>query len=198
LLSVALALTAGTVLGGAAGYLGGWVDATITVIVESLMAFPGILLALALAAVLQGSVFGLVVALGVAQTPAAVRQLRAAILSVKEREFVEAARALGHSRLRIFIEQILPNSITPLIVLASTLVSGTLLAESALSFLGVGVAPPSPTWGNMLAEGRRQMQSAPLLVVFPGLAITLAVYGANLAGDILRDRLDPRMRRTAA
>lgn len=193
LASVAFAMTLGGLLGALAGYLGGWADRLIGMLIDSLMAFPGILLALALAAVLGGGPFGLVVALGLSFAPAVARQFRASILTVKEREYVEAARVLGHGRLTIFIEQVLPNSLTPLIVLSASLVSAALLTESALSFLGIGVAPPKPTWGNMLAEARRFIALAPWLSIFPGIAITMAVFGANLAGDALRDRLDPRM-----
>lgn len=191
--SVALALGLGSVLGATAGLFGGWTDRVIALVIDSLMAFPGILLALALSAVFGGGPAGVILALGLALAPAAARQLRASILSVKERDFVEAARVLGHSRRRVFVEQVLPNSLTPVIVLAASLMSVALLTESALSFLGLGVSPPAPTWGNMLAEGRRFLDVAPWLSIFPGLAITLSVFGVNLAGDALRDHLDPRM-----
>lgn len=154
--SVALALLLGGLMGAIAGYIGGWTDRLIGMVIDALMAFPGILLALALAAVLGGGPTGVIVALGLAFAPAAARQLRASILTVKEREFVEAARVLGHSRTKIFFEQVLPNSLTPLIVLSASLVSAALLTESALSFLGIGVEPPSPSWGNMLAESSTQ------------------------------------------
>ncbi|MBL9068845.1 MAG: ABC transporter permease [Sphingopyxis sp.] len=191
--SVLLSLGAGMLLGGIAGFFGGWIDRLAGLLIDALLAFPGLLLALAMSAALGGGAASVILALGIAQTPVVARQFRASVQAVREREFVEVGRLFGHSRWRIFREQILPNSIGPVIILSASLLSGALLAESALSFLGVGVSPPQPTWGNMLAEGRRFLSSAPWLCIWPGLAITLTVLAVNLAGDLLRDRLDPHM-----
>ena len=189
-----MALLLGCIVGGIAGFFGGWTDRVLAMFIDSVLAFPGILLAMALAAVLGSGALGLILALALALSPAVARQLRATVMSVRERDFVEASRVLGHSPVRIFFVDVLPNSIAPVIVLAASLLSVAILTESALSFLGIGIAPPQPTWGNMLAEGRRHITSAPWLVVFPGLAITMVAFAINLAGDVLRDRLDPRMR----
>jgi peptide/nickel transport system permease protein len=192
--SLAIALLLGCAIGGLAGYLGGWTDRILSTLIDSILAFPGILLALALAAVIGSGATGLILALGIALTPAVARQLRGTILSVRQADYVEASKVLGHGHIRILLRDVLPNSIAPVLVLSASLLSAAILTESALSFLGIGVPPPEPTWGNMLAEGRRFITTAPWLVIFPGLAITVLAFAINLGGDALRDRLDPRMR----
>lgn len=192
--SVSFAVLVGMVIGAMAGYFGGNLDRGIGFLTDALMAFPGILLALGLTAVFGPSRMGLILALGVAFTPTVVRSVRAAALSVSRNQFVEAAAAMGHSHAWIIARHILPNCMSPLIVLATTLVGVALLAESALSFLGLGVPPPSATWGGMLAESRSHLDKAVWLAVCPGAAISLALLGINLAGDALRDHLDPRMK----
>lgn len=194
--ALAIALTGGYVLGGLAGYLGGWTDRIISTVIDSILAFPGLLLALALAAVFGSGATGLILALGIALMPAVARQLRGTVLSIRQLDYVEASKILGHSHLRILLRDVLPNSTTPVLVLSASLLSAAILTESALSFLGVGVAAPEPTWGNMLAEGRRFVVTAPWLVIFPGVAITLLAFAINLGGDVLRDWLDPRMQGT--
>lgn len=192
--SLIIAIALGCLIGGLAGYFGGWTDRVLSTIIDSILAFPGILLALALAAVFGNGVASLIFALGIAFTPAVARQLRATILSVRQLDYVEASNVLGHGRLRTLVHDVLPNSMTPVLVLSASLLSAAILTESALSFLGIGVAPPQATWGNMLAEGRRFIVTAPWLVIFPGVAITLLAFAINLGGDVLRDILDPRMR----
>jgi peptide/nickel transport system permease protein len=192
--SVGFAVLLGMAIGAAAGYFGGNLDRGIGFLTDALMAFPGILLALGLTAVFGPSRMGVILALGVAFTPSVVRSVRAAALSVSRNQFVEAASAMGHSHAWIIARHILPNCMSPLIVLATTLVGVALLAESALSFLGLGVPPPSATWGGMLAESRSYLDKAMWLALCPGAAISLALLGINLAGDALRDHLDPRMK----
>lgn len=193
LATVALAVTLGTGIGAIAGYLGGRVDDAVTVLMDALMSFPAILLALGILAAIGPSPGGVVLALGLAYTPSVVRVVRGSVLSLKEREFIDAARVLGHGPLRTLVTHVIPNCLTPLTVLATAMFGNALLSESALSFLGAGVPPPAPTWGGMLAEGRQHVQAAPWLCIFPGLAISMALLGINLLGDALRDLLDPRM-----
>lgn len=191
--SVGFAVLFGTAIGTTAGYIGGGLDRGIGFLTDALMAFPGILLALGLTAVFGPSRMGVILALGVAFTPSVARSVRASALSVSRNQFVEAATAMGHSHAWIIARHILPNCISPLIVFSTTLVGVALLAESALSFLGLGVPPPSATWGGMLAESRSYLDKAIWLALCPGAAISLALLGINLAGDALRDHLDPRM-----
>ncbi len=191
--SVLLAAVIGIALGAVAGFVGGWVDRVAGVLTDAVMAFPGLLLALAIMASVGASATALIAALGVAFAPSFVRVTRSLVLSLKAREFVEASRALGNGPLYTLFRHVLPNCIPSLVVLATSITALALLAESALSFLGLGIQPPAPSWGGMLADGRGVMRQAPWLVVYPGLAIFLALLGINLAGDALRDRLDPRM-----
>lgn len=193
LATVAVALALGTVLGALAGFHGGLVDKAVSIVTDTLMAFPGLLLALAIMAVIGPGIGGLILALGLAFAPSFIRVTRALVLSLRETEFAEASRALGNGSGYTLARHILPNCVSSLTVLATTVAALALLAESALSFLGLGVQPPAPSWGGMLADGRGLMNQAPWLVVFPGLAIFVALLGINLAGDALRDLLDPRM-----
>lgn len=193
-LTVLLALSAGALAGAVTGYLGGWFDRVTMTIVDAVMAFPGILLALAIMAVIGPQRYGVVLALGVAYTPNVVRIVRGVVLSVREKEYVEASRALGNSEFYTVASHVVPACISPLTVIGTAIFGGALLAESALSFLGLGVPPPAPTWGGLLADATLYMDTAPWLSIFPGLAISITLLGINLFGDALRDRFDPRMR----
>lgn len=194
LLVVSFATVAGTVIGVLAGYVRGWLDRIAMAFNDALLAFPGILLALGLLAVLGANKYGIVLALGLAYTPSVTRVVRAAVFSLREREFIEASRVMGNSQGYTMARHILPNCIAPLTVLATSMFGWVLLAESSLSFLGLGVPPPAPTWGNMLSSSRDYLSQAVWLGIFPGLCISFALLGINLAGDAVRDRLDPRMR----
>lgn len=193
-LTVTLAVIAGTLIGLLSGYLRGWTDRIVMAFNDALLAFPGILLALGLLAVVGANKYGIIVALGIAYTPSVARVVRGTVLSLREREFVAASRVMGNSEAFTMMRHILPNCIAPLTVLATSMFGYVLLAESALSFLGLGVPPPAPTWGNMLAASRPYIGQAMWLGIFPGLCISLTLLGINLLGDALRDRLDPRMR----
>lgn len=182
----------GILIGAAAGYFHR-LDNLLMRLMDGLMAFPGLLLAIALAAVLGSSTFNTVLALTVAYTPRAARIVRAAVLVVKETEYVEAARAIGAGNLRILLTHILPNSLAPVIVQTTYFFALAVLAEAVLSFIGVGPPPPAPSWGNIIADGRNYIVEAPWVSLFPGIAIALSVLGLNLLGDGLRDMLDPRL-----
>jgi peptide/nickel transport system permease protein len=192
--SVALSLGVGLALGALAASREGLMDAFVMRGMDVLLAFPAILLALALMAVLGSKPRNVVFAIGLVYLPVFARTARAAILTIKHREFVEAAHALGRADLSRFFRHILPNALAPMLVQASLSVSTAILAEAALSFLGVGTQPPTPSWGGMLSESRAFMEVAPWTAVFPGVAIMVAVLGFNLLGDGIRDLLDPRLR----
>jgi peptide/nickel transport system permease protein len=192
-LTVALAMAIGVTVGAVSGYFGGWLDRVVMTIVDAFMALPGLLLALALMAAIGQSQWGVILALGLAYSPSVTRVVRGIALSLREKEYVEASRAMGNSDLFTILRHIIPNCIGPLTVLATAFFALAILAESALSFLGLGVPPPYPSWGGMLADARSYFTFAPWLAIFPGLAISIAVLGVNLFGDALRDRFDPRM-----
>lgn len=194
IVSVIIGVLFGVTVGLFAGYYGGWFDAVSMRVVDLLLAFPGILLALAIIAVLGGSLTNLMIAVGIASIPEYVRITRGSVLSVKQREFVMAARVVGCRGPWIMLRHILPNAFAPLIVLATLGMAAAIITGSALSFLGLGIKPPTPEWGNMLAEGREFLERAPWVAFFPGAAIMLTVLSINLVGDGLRDTLDPRMR----
>jgi peptide/nickel transport system permease protein len=194
IVTVAIAVLAGAAIGLVCGYFRGRLDRLLMMFNDALLAFPGILLALAVLVVIGAGRTAIIIALAVAYTPSTVRIVRATALSLREREFVEASRMIGNSEIYTMVRHVLPNCLAPLIVLATSMLGWVLLAESALSFLGLGVPPPAPTWGNMLAASRPYMQSAAWLEIAPGLCIALTLLGVNLLGDALRDRLDPRMR----
>ncbi len=194
LLTVIFAVVLGTAIGLISGYLRGWTDRIIMAFNDALLAFPGILLALGLLAVVGANKYGIILALGIAYTPSVARIVRGTVLSLREKEFVAASRVMGNSETFTLLRHILPNCIAPLTVLATSMFGYVLLAESALSFLGLGVPPPAPTWGNMLAASRPYIDQAMWLGIFPGLCISLTLLGINLLGDAVRDKLDPRMR----
>jgi peptide/nickel transport system permease protein len=194
LLTVTFAVTLGTMIGVFSGYVRGWVDRVIMAFNDALLAFPGILLALGLLAVVGANKYGIILALGLAYAPSVARIVRGTVLSLREREFIAASRVIGNSEIYTMARHVLPNCIAPLTVLATSMFGWVLLAESALSFLGLGVPPPAPTWGNMLASSRPFVAQAIWLGIFPGLCISLTLLGINLLGDALRDKLDPRMR----
>jgi peptide/nickel transport system permease protein len=192
---VSLSLFLGLVFGGIAGYYGRWTDVVInTFLMNAFLALPGILLAIAFVAFLGPGLLNLILALSIGGWVGYARLVRAQVLAVREREFVEAARALGASDLRIFVRHILPNILQPLIVQAAIGMAGAVLAEATLSFLGLGVPPPAASWGSMLNDARPFLFEAPHLVVFPAIAVALCVLCFNFLGDALRDYLDPRTR----
>lgn len=193
-LSVLTAVAMGASVGLAAGYYGGWWDSVSMRVMDIVFAFPAILLAIAIMAVLGTSLFNLVIAIGIVYTPQFARVARAAALGVRSLEFIDAARALGMGNARIVWRHVIPNVMAPMIVQISLSLSLAILSESALSFLGLGTRPPTPSWGNMLSDGRQLIELAPWNAVFPGLAIMIVVLGFNLLGDGLRDLLDPRLR----
>ena len=190
--TVALAVGAGAVIGVCAGFLRGWTDRLLMMINDAILAFPSLLLALAVIAVLGPGRWSIVLALSVAYVPSVVRLMRGAVLSVREREFITASKVAGDGALYTMVRHVLPNVLAPITVLSTSLFGWVLLSESALSFLGVGVPPPAPTWGNMLSASRPYMETATWLSVAPGLCIVATLLGINLLGDALRDWIDPR------
>jgi peptide/nickel transport system permease protein len=194
IVAVLLALVIGVTLGSVGGYLGGHVDNLIMRAMDVLLAFPSIFLALAIIAALGTGLFNLMLAAGIASVPQFARIVRASILSLKEREFVEAALALGSSSNRIMFRHLLPNCLAPIIVQSTLRMATVLLTASGLSFLGLGVQPPTPEWGAMLSNARSYLIVAPHVATIPGVAIMVVVVGFNLFGDGLRDTLDPRLR----
>jgi peptide/nickel transport system permease protein len=192
---VAASLALGLVVGSIAGYYGGRIDRFVNVVVmNAFLSFPGILLAIAFVAFRGPGIFNLVLALSLGGWVGYARLVRAQVLAAREREFVEAARALGASDLRVIVRHILPNIIQPIIVQAAIGMAGAILAEATMSFLGLGVPPPTASWGTMLNDGRAHLFDAPHLVIFPALAVMLAVLSFNFIGDALGDFLDPRSR----
>jgi peptide/nickel transport system permease protein len=183
----------GTLIGALAGYFR-WLDNGVMRVNDALMAFPAVLLAIAVTAVLGPSLGDVIIALGIVYTPRTARIVRASVIVLREMEYVQAAIASGAGHFRILRRHILPNAMAPLIVQLSFLFAVAVLTEATLSFLGVGAVPPTPTWGNIMAEGRQYISDAPWIVAIPGAALMLTVLGLNLLGDGLRDVLDPRLR----
>lgn len=194
LIAVSIAAVSGTLLGLTGGFYRGWFDLVVVAGIDILLAFPSILLALAITFALGISLTNLMIAVGVAAIPTYVRVVRSTVLSIKENLYVEAARVSGCTDFRIIMRHILPNALGPIIVLSTLGVASAILSGSALSFLGLGTKPPTPEWGVMLAEGRSFMLNAPWMTTFPGIAIMITVLAINLLGDGLRDALDPRLR----
>ncbi|MCP1971365.1 ABC transporter permease [Bradyrhizobium elkanii] len=193
-ISVGIALAIGVPLGLVAGYRGGFIDALISRITDAMLACPFLILAIALAAFLGPSLSNAMIAIGVSATPIFIRLTRGQVMSVKVEDYVEAARAMGNPRWRIALVHILPNILPALLVQATLSIAAAIIAEAALSFLGLGQQPPAPSWGSMLNAAQRFLTSAPWMAVWPGLAIFLVVLSFNLVGDGLRDALDPKAR----
>jgi len=194
ILAVAFALAAGAVLGIVAGYYGGLMDNLIMRVMDVMLAFPGVLLAIAVVAIMGPSLGNAMVAIGIVSIPVYARIVRSSTLQVKASEYLEAARALGASDLRIILRHVLPNCMAPLIVQATLGIATAILDAAGLSFLGLGAQPPTPEWGAMLSGGRAFLRVAPWVTAFPGIAIVLLVMGFNMFGDGLRDALDPRLK----
>jgi peptide/nickel transport system permease protein len=193
-IAVAIALVPGVAIGLLAGYYGRWLDVVLMRIVDVMLAFPGILLALAIVAVLGPSLTSLMVAVGISSIPTYARLTRASVLSARENLYVDAARVVGADDTAILLRHILPNVVAPIIVVATLGVGAAILVAATLSFLGLGSQPPTPEWGRMLSEGRQYLREQWWIATFPGLAIMLTVLALNLLGDGLRDALDPRMK----
>lgn len=191
-LAAAVSITVGTIVGGISGFYGNVLDAVLMRFVDMMFSFPRLFLLILFALFFGGGVLTIILVLGALSWMTTARLVRATFLSLKEREFVEAARGIGARDREIIVRHILPNSLAPIIVAATLGVAAAIIAESTLSFLGLGVQPPTPTWGNMLRDATTDMQRAPWTAIFPGLAIFLAVVSINFIGDGLRDALDPR------
>lgn len=192
--SVAMGGSIGVVLGIVSGYYGGIVDTLIMRVMDVLLAFPGILLALAIVSVLGGSLTNVIIAVSIFSVPAFARIVRGSTLSVRKLEYIDAVRALGASNFRIIFKHILPNVMSPIIVQVTLRIATAILTASGLSFLGLGAQPPDPEWGAMLNDGRTYMTSAPHIILFPGMMIVIVVLAFNIFGDGLRDALDPKMK----
>ncbi len=194
-LSVLIGTTIGAVLGLVSGYWQGTADMLIQRVIDTIMAFPSLILALALTSILHRSTNSTLVVIGIVIIPSAARVVRGATMTAKQNVYVEAARAIGCSNLRVLVRHILPNVVAPIIVVASVFLGSAIIVEASLSFLGVGVPPPTPSWGSMLSgPGRSKLEVAPWLMLFPALALSAAIFAFNLLGDALRDVLDPRLR----
>jgi len=197
LMSVGIGTVGGAVLGLLSGFFEGTVDMVIQRLMDAIMAFPPIILALALVSVLGPSITNVMIAIGLVIAPSDSRVVRGAVLSVKQNQYIEAARCIGASNWRILFRHIFPNVVAPILIIASVWLGNAIIIEASMSFLGLGTPPPTPSWGGMLSgEGRRQLERAPWLAIFPGLAISVVVLAFNLLGDALRDVLDPRLRGT--
>ena len=193
-ISVSISLMLGVPIGLAAGFLGGFVDGLISRITDAFLACPFLILAIALAAFLGPSLTNAMIAIGVSATPIFVRLTRAQVINVKVEDYVEAARAVGNSPLRIAVRHVMPNILAPLIVQATLAIAAAVIAEASLSFLGLGQQPPAPSWGSMLNTAKNYIDNAPWMAIWPGVSIFLLVLSFNLLGDGLRDALDPRQR----
>jgi peptide/nickel transport system permease protein len=192
--AVGLATLIGLIVGALAGYYGGWVDQVLMRLVDLMLCFPAFFLILAVIAVLQPSIYVIMAVIGLTSWMGVARLVRAEFLTLREREFVTAARALGASDIRLILRHMLPNALAPVMVSATLGVAGAILTESALSFLGLGVQPPTPSWGNILTAGKDNIEIAWWLSVFPGLAILVTVMSYNLLGEGIREAIDPRLK----
>jgi peptide/nickel transport system permease protein len=194
LIVVVLGSVIGMALGLVAGYFGGWTHAIVMRIIDALMAFPMLILALLIASLLGGGINNVIMALSFAMVPAYARLMCGQVMSVKENDYILAGRSMGASHMRIMLRHLAPNCFPPLIVMMTMMLGTTILAEAGLSFLGIGVQPPIATWGNMVNDGRQYLLTNPILSFAPGLAIMLVVFAFNMVGDGLRDALDPQLR----
>lgn len=193
--SVGFAIIIGMILGAIAGYAGGWTDNAIMRLMDVLLAFPSLVLTIAIVTVLGPGLINTLIAIGIVSIPSYARVVRASVLSIKSLDYITADYALGVQPRRILFAHIMPNALTPLVVQATLGIAGAILDAAALSFLGLGAQPPTPEWGSMIGQERNQVFTAPHLILFPGLALILTVLGFNLLGDGLRDSLDPRLNR---
>ncbi len=191
--TVLLAIMVGTVIGSVAGYVGGWIDNILMRLMDVVLGFPSLILAIAIVFVLGPGIRNALLAIAIVTIPQYARVMRASVLSIKEVDYVAASEALGASSLRILVTRVVPNALTPLVVLGTLGIAGAILEAAALGFLGLGAQPPTPEWGAMLAQERARVFTAPHLMLFPGLAIIVTVLGFNLLGDGLRDALDPSL-----
>ena len=194
IVSMLIAVAVGSMIGAISGYFGGRVDDVLMRLMDMLLAIPPMLMSISIVAALGRSMANLMLALALAYMPVFARVIRSSILSVKDQEFVEAARACGTSDARIILRHIIPNAVGPIIVQATLAMGSSILTISSLSFMGMGIQPPQPEWGTMLYEGRDLIRTSPYLVIFPGAAIAVSVLSLNLLGDGLRDALDPRLK----
>lgn len=194
IVSTSMAVVVGGTLGSVAGYYGGMTESVIMRVTDIFLAIPSILLNIAIAAALGGGLINMMIALGISYIPAYCRIMRSSIYSVRDQEFIEASRAAGAGDGYIILHHIVPNCLSPMIVQATLKVGAAILLCSTLSFIGVGISPPTPEWGSMIATGREYLRTAPHLTTFPGIAIMLAVFSLNLMGDGLRDALDPKLK----
>lgn len=192
--SVGFAIVIGTVLGAISGYMGGWVDTSIMGVMDVLLAFPSLILAIAIVTVLGPGLINTLLAIGIVSIPTYARIMRSSVLSIKQQDYVLADRSIGVPSRRILFSNILPNALTPLVVQGTLGIATAILDAAALSFLGLGAQPPTPEWGSMIGQERNQVFTAPHLIIFPGVALMLTVLAFNLLGDGLRDALDPRQR----
>lgn len=196
IVALCIAAIVGMTFGLIAGYFGGIVNTIIMRIIDAMMAFPMILLALIIAALLGGGLKNVMIAIGVALIPIYARMMCGMVLSIKENDFIMAARAIGGSNFRIMLRHIVPNCLSPLIVVGTMQIGTSILAEAGLSYLGIGITPPTPAWGAMVSDGRNYLMKDPLVSFVPGVAIMLVVFAFNIVGDGLRDALDPKIRST--
>ncbi len=194
-IAVAIAVVLGSALGAIAGYVGGWLDAAIMRFTDMVLAFPRLVLLIMIVALFNQSITLIILVLGLTLWPGTARLVRGEVLSLREREFIQAAYALGFKKARIIVRHLIPNVLAPVIVAATLGIGNTIVLEAGLSFLGLGVRPPTPSWGNMVADGRQNLLGAWWVATFPGLVIVLTVLAFNLVGDGLRDAMDPRLRR---
>ena len=192
---VVISLSLGSLIGAIAGYAGGWIERVIMIGNDILLAFPGFLLALALVAARGSSLENVILAVAIAYTPRVAAVMRSVVLTIRPRPFIEASHAIGMSSARVLFKHVLPNSLPPVIVVATVSAATAILAEAGLSFLGLGVQPPAATWGNIISDGQGYITTNPWISLSAGLCIAVAVIALNLLGDGLRDTLDPQMRR---
>lgn len=193
-IAVLIGGTVGMLLGMLAGYFGGIVDTVITRCSDALISIPQIVLTIAIGTALGQSILNIMIAIGISSIPGNIRMMRGKVLAVRERDFITAARVIGADNKRIMFKHLVPNSISPLIISVAMGLGGAIMAESTLSFLGIGIAPPNPAWGSMVSDGMGSLATKPWLSLIPGLAIMLVVLSFNIVGDALRDALDPRIR----
>ncbi len=192
--SVGLASLVGMILGGVAAYYGGWIEAIIMRFIDALLALPVVVLALVIAALLGGGMGNVIIALAISQLPQYARLMHGQVLSVKENDYILAVKSLGANDLRVLTRHLFTNSFSPLIVQFTLRLGSTILAEASLSFLGLGITPPTPAWGAMISDGREYLKELPIMSLAPGFVIMLVVFAFNMVGDGLRDALDPRLR----